>query len=149
MMENYNENVKIGDIVAYIQHGDVVFHFIEVVEKVGKSIIYGKDIKTMVDISYGSDILGKGENDKNFVTVQFKPIKGQYKNDNSTKYRIIRETIRNKKGIKVKIADNLFGKFHKDTDTNWAWITMSAKTFFEEVKEIGITKEDIGKTIIL
>ena len=144
-MKNYNENVKIGDIVSYIQHGDVVFHFIEVVEKVGKSIIYGKDISTMIDISYGSYILGKGKNDKNFVTVTFRPIKGQYKNDNSTKYRIIRDKI----GVKVKITNNIFGKFHKDIDENCAWITMSTKTFFEEVKEIGITKEDIGKTIIL
>ena len=144
-MKNYNENVKIGDIVSYIQQGDVVFHFIEVVEKVGKSIIYGKDINTMVDISYGSYILGKGKNDKNFVTVKFKPIKGQYKNDNSTKYRIIRD----KKEVKVKITNNIFGKFHEDTDTNCAWITMSSKSFFEEVKEIRITKEDIGKTIIL
>ena len=147
-MENYNANVKIGDIICYTYNGGTLFNFIEVVEKNGKSVIYGKDISAMVDISYGSDF--DGLDNKDIITIKFRPIKGRYKNNFPAKYRIVRNIYdNNKKGIKVKIFDNVYGKFHNYSDDNYAYITMSAKIFFESVKEIGITKEDVGKTIIL
>ena len=100
-MENYNANVKIGDIICYTYNDGTLFNFIEVVEKNGKSVIYGKDISAMVDISYGSDF--DGLDNKDIITIKFRPIKGQYKNNFPAKYRIVRNIDNtNKKGIKVK-----------------------------------------------